>query len=284
MRFPLRPRLPRRANPSPADVDRLRLDGDDVLGVVGREGHVVEGRSGLVEHDLWHPDRGSIPEVIADNVVEGLAIDTVIAHGVRLVGPGVVGRRVGHRAVPVPVLSELLARGAGEGARFAVPGQSALLGVGVPRVAEGFDDWKRDDTRRLHGRRRYKSPRQRGNEGAPKTSVSGAPPSPTRFQALDPSMAPTRIWDAAWPRSARWSDDGEHLRRLATSLTDNPSSRSSFAWADSESMGVRTGKEPARSGRISAYMTKPYSVGGTPSDLRAFRPRRGEISSAAFWA
>ncbi len=37
--------------------------------------------------------------------------------------------------------------------------------------------------------------------------------------------------------------------------------------ADSESMGVRTGKEPARSGRISAYMTKPYSVGGTPSDL-----------------
>jgi hypothetical protein len=35
--------------------------------------------------------------------------------------------------------------------------------------------------------------------------------------------------------------------------------------ADSESMGVRTGKEPARSGRISAYMTKPYSVGGTPS-------------------
>ncbi len=32
-------------------------------------------------------------------------------------------------------------------------------------------------------------------------------------------------------------------------------------------MGVRTGKEPARSGRISAYMTKPYSVGGTPSDL-----------------
>jgi hypothetical protein len=39
--------------------------------------------------------------------------------------------------------------------------------------------------------------------------------------------------------------------------------------ADSESMGVRTGKEPARSGRISAYMTKPYSVGGTPSDLDA---------------
>jgi hypothetical protein len=38
-------------------------------------------------------------------------------------------------------------------------------------------------------------------------------------------------------------------------------------------MGVRTGKEPARSGRISAYMTKPYSVGGTPSDLSSQQPR-----------
>ncbi len=54
--------------------------------------------------------------------------------------------------------------------------------------------------------------------------------------------------------------------------------------ADSESMGVRTGKEPAGSGRISAYMTKPYSVGGTPSDLSEYAPCpscRGAMNQAA---